>query len=203
MNVKKTVFTYKRLFPSIIAVLCSILIVAGMTYIAHSSSITTTIGQNISTNNITAAGTLEVTGNATTTGNFDVSGVTTLATTTLSGDLDLSLKQLKNIVLENLADFPSSPVEGQMFWSTATSTPYWYDAANSRWRTQGHAATVVVAASNSQNPEKADYICDGTADEVEIQAAIDALSSVGGLVYLSEGTFNISSPIQMKGGYTP
>ena len=35
----------------------------------------------------------------------------------------------------------------------------------------------------------ADYVCDGTNDEVQIQAAIDALPAGGGRVLLSEGTF--------------
>ena len=244
MNIKKTITIHKRLLPSIIAVFCSILIVAGMAYVASSSSNTTTIGQNISTNNIAAAGTLEVTGNATTTGNFvvsgtstlatttvsgnltlsgianflsnlivagnatttgnqvvsgnlNVSGTSTLATTTLSGDLDLGLQQIKNVVLEKLSAFPSSPVEGQMFWSTASSTPYWY--TGSQWLTDASAATLVVAASDSTTSSKsrADYISDGTDDQVEIKAAIDALPSTGGRVVLMEGTFYINSEIEI------
>lgn len=39
-----------------------------------------------------------------------------------------------------------------------------------------------------------DYLCDGTDDQVEIQAAIDALSGKGSIRFL-KGTFMISSPI--------
>lgn len=51
--------------------------------------------------------------------------------------------------------------------------------------------TLVVAASDALAKSKryADYECDGTADDVEIQAAIDALPTGGGKVVLSEGTF--------------
>jgi len=37
------------------------------------------------------------------------------------------------------------------------------------------AATIVVAASDSLNKGAANYVCDGTADNVQIQAAVDAL----------------------------
>jgi parallel beta-helix repeat protein len=70
----------------------------------------------------------------------------------------------------------------------------------------GGTATFVVAASNASDRVKnqADYVADGTADDVEIQAAIDALpipvtnAGGGGTVMLSEGTFFISSSIKLK-----
>lgn len=37
-----------------------------------------------------------------------------------------------------------------------------------------------------------DYQCDGTADDVQIQAAIDALPAAGGTVVLTAGTFNVT-----------
>jgi hypothetical protein len=40
-------------------------------------------------------------------------------------------------------------------------------------------------------------ICDGTDDDVQIQAAIDALSSAGGIVQLSTGVFNTTSTITL------
>ena len=51
------------------------------------------------------------------------------------------------------------------------------------------SATFVVAASDSLHRERADYVCDGVDDQVEIQAAIDALPSGGGEIVLLEGTF--------------
>jgi len=52
-------------------------------------------------------------------------------------------------------------------------------------------ATFVVAASDSttQSKAQADYVCDGTDDQVEIQAAIDALPAGGGKIFLTEGVF--------------
>jgi hypothetical protein len=57
--------------------------------------------------------------------------------------------------------------------------------------------TYTVAASNAPDAIKAsaNYLCDGVADDVQIQAAITALSTLGGVVSLSPGTFYCSSPI--------
>ena len=55
---------------------------------------------------------------------------------------------------------------------------------------------LLVAANDASDAAKgrADYVCDGTADDVQIQAAIDALTS-GGRVVLSEGTFNYAATV--------
>lgn len=56
-------------------------------------------------------------------------------------------------------------------------------------------ATVVVAAANSLNQAAANYVCDGTNDEVEIQAALDALPATGGEVLLLDGTYYVEESI--------
>ncbi len=63
----------------------------------------------------------------------------------------------------------------------------------------GRGATFLVAASdaNATIIAQADYVCDGTADDVQIQAAIDALPAGGGKVLLSEGTFSITAYITL------
>lgn len=59
--------------------------------------------------------------------------------------------------------------------------------------------TIIVAASNSRGNDAADYICDGTADDVQIQAAIDAVSALGGgLVRLLDGDYVIATAVTMK-----
>ena len=58
-------------------------------------------------------------------------------------------------------------------------------------------ACLVVAASDAPAKAKAtaDYVCDGTHDEVEIQAAIDvAYAAGGGQVQLTAGTFYLQAP---------
>lgn len=57
------------------------------------------------------------------------------------------------------------------------------------------SATQVVAASDSKDTTNADLFCDGTDDDVQIQAAIDALPATGGLVKLMDGTYNITTKI--------
>jgi hypothetical protein len=56
----------------------------------------------------------------------------------------------------------------------------------------GNSPFVTVGAAD------ADYITDGTADDVEIQAAIDALGTGGGEIRLKKGTYNLSAPIVIK-----
>lgn len=57
-------------------------------------------------------------------------------------------------------------------------------------------ATVVVAASDSRMPHKADIICDGVDDHIDIQAAI--VRANGGSVYLAEGTFNLGATVNLN-----
>jgi len=54
----------------------------------------------------------------------------------------------------------------------------------------------IVAASDASAESKnmADYVCDGTSDQEEIQNAIDDLPSQGGIIFLTEGTYNFSDP---------
>lgn len=59
------------------------------------------------------------------------------------------------------------------------------------------SATFVIAASDSLHKLRADYVCDGVDDQVEIQAAIDALPADGGMVNLMDGTFDFTSAIDI------
>ena len=63
----------------------------------------------------------------------------------------------------------------------------------------GGAPTIVVAASDASelSKSKADSVCDGTANEVIIQAALNDLPASGGRVELTEGTFNIDAGINV------
>lgn len=72
--------------------------------------------------------------------------------------------------------------------------------ANFRKAVLASGKTYVVAANGAPAKLKAiaDYECDGTADQVEINAALAACASTGGRVYLTEGTFNIASSILIQ-----
>jgi len=61
----------------------------------------------------------------------------------------------------------------------------------------GQGAKILVAALGYIGP--ADIWCDGTADDVQIQAGLDYLEAIGGGVcILTEGTFNTTAAISMK-----
>jgi polygalacturonase len=68
---------------------------------------------------------------------------------------------------------------------------------------QGRAmpGVLFVAASDAPAADNlvADYVCDGTADNVEIQAAIDAAKTGGGQVRLSKGTFQLAAQLRLEG----
>ncbi|HYC48820.1 MAG TPA: hypothetical protein VED01_25355 [Burkholderiales bacterium] len=58
----------------------------------------------------------------------------------------------------------------------------------------------VVARAGTPEAASADYVCDGVADEVEINAAIAAAAaSGGGTVHIEGGTYSTSAPITILG----
>lgn len=76
-----------------------------------------------------------------------------------------------------------------------------YASVAARLAGLSNAATIFVAASNASVASKAwaaatgGFVCDGTADEYEINLAIAALPAGGGKVLLSEGTFTLAARI--------
>jgi hypothetical protein len=63
----------------------------------------------------------------------------------------------------------------------------------------GNNPYILVAASDTESSikAKADYVCDGTADEVQINAAIAAIPTEGGTVILAAGNYNTADKITM------
>ena len=63
----------------------------------------------------------------------------------------------------------------------------------------------LVAASDSHDDYKnvADYVCDGTADDEQIQDAIDEIEAVsgdhGGVIGLAPGKFNVAAQVNVRG----
>lgn len=60
------------------------------------------------------------------------------------------------------------------------------------------ARFVVGTSAAGWTADDCDYLCDGTSDQAEINAAIAALPSGGGEVLLLDGTYNISSSITVN-----
>ena len=65
---------------------------------------------------------------------------------------------------------------------------------------KAYARFVVGTSMAGWTGEMVDYLCDGVDDQVEIQAAIDALPEGGGEVVLLDGVYNISARISINSG---
>lgn len=62
------------------------------------------------------------------------------------------------------------------------------------------AKHVASASATTAEKARADWVCDGTADDVQIQAAINAVKAAGGgQVVLSSGTFNLAARLVIEG----
>lgn len=57
---------------------------------------------------------------------------------------------------------------------------------------------VVGTSTAGWTEDDCDYLCDGTADQVEINAAIQALPTGGGEITILNGTYNIAGPIAVN-----
>jgi len=69
--------------------------------------------------------------------------------------------------------------------------------------TPGGGGVIIVAAVDASTKWRnaADYLCDGTADEVQINAAGTAIGSVGDCLWLSPGTFTVAAPVVIQKDY--
>jgi len=64
------------------------------------------------------------------------------------------------------------------------------------------SSTLTIAASNSKDTINADYVCDGTNDDITINTAIAALPTVGGRIVLLEGDFDITAELTVLNNNT-
>jgi len=56
-------------------------------------------------------------------------------------------------------------------------------------------ADVRIAIAGNPEAASADFVCDGTNDEIEIQLAIDATGPGGGTVFFGAGNYSVSKAI--------
>jgi parallel beta-helix repeat protein len=102
------------------------------------------------------------------------------------------------IVTGGITSFPGSPTEGQIYYRSDLHQLYIYE--NGQWRTDSSASTVTVAdTTTSINPAAAQYQvpAGGQSAQTTINAAITSLGTTGGVVYLAEGTYNVSAAISV------
>lgn len=88
----------------------------------------------------------------------------------------------------------------QLLWTSTSSATLRSFSYGRRSQYSTNNGTVLVAPSTAF--VTADYYCDGTADNVQIQLAIDYLSTTfgGGTVNLLSGTYNIASYLDLRTG---
>ena len=95
---------------------------------------------------------------------------------------------------------PAAAYEGRDFFETnrfSRDTGASWDEVTAGAVTGKPFQTMVVAAADAISSTGADYTCDGTDDQVQINAAITALGATGGIVHLTEGTFYITAHIDL------
>jgi len=102
---------------------------------------------------------------------------------------------------------PSGGNDGDYYFRTSNDDVYlktagvWNVIANIKGSTGATGATGPVGPSMmvTVGAANADYITNGTADNVEIQAAIDYVNGLGGgIVWLKAGTYNITTIIKIR-----
>ena len=91
---------------------------------------------------------------------------------------------------------PPTGTQGQLLGFTADNTVGAVDMPVSGGKSY---ATLVVGTSTSGHSEdKVDYLCDGTDDQVEINAAIASLASSGGKIVILDGDYNLTGRISVN-----
>lgn len=60
------------------------------------------------------------------------------------------------------------------------------------------ARFVVGTSTAGWTADDCDYLCDGTDDQTELKAAVDALPSTGGEIVILDGTYNLSSSVEVN-----
>lgn len=82
---------------------------------------------------------------------------------------------------------------------TGTASSSTYLRGDQTWQTISGGSTVIPMVTVGTSGSGADYECDGTADNVQIQAAIDAISTAGGTVAILAGTYNLAAQLTITG----
>lgn len=161
---------------------CVCIIVFGITLLSKADPITTSIGQDISTNNLSLSGSV-------TSGTWAGSSIDVAHGGTGQNWSAGTHGSLPFFSGTGAFSTLTPGTAGQFLQSGGVG-------ANPSWGNVTRSATFVVGASNSSTKSKqeADYVCDGTDDQVEIQAAIDSLPASGGSILFLEGTFVLDAP---------
>ncbi len=101
-------------------------------------------------------------------------------------------------------DLPNPLSAGEFGFCTDTGNVYIGNGSENVLVTADKAAADELGTSTAGYTEdEVDYLCDGTADDVEINAAVAAAASAGGgKVILLEGTYTLAAYITLSGNVT-
>lgn len=112
-----------------------------------------------------------------------------------TGNVDAANKRYVDNTAANI--LPSGGTDGQILAKTASGVA-WQDAPASGGKRI--CRYVVGTSSAGWTAAECDYLCDGTDDQVEINAALAALPAGGGEVRLLDGTYHLSGAITAANG---
>lgn len=165
---------------------CVLIVAFGIAFLSHADPVTTTIGENIATNDLSVAGNV-------TSGTWQGTAVGTQYGGTGQDWSAVAQGNLPYFSAEGALSNLAPGTAGQFLKSQGTG-------ADPEWTGVTRSATFVVAANDSSalSKQQADYVCDGVDDQVEIQAAIDALPTHGGKIILLDGLYWIHDTIQLR-----
>jgi len=189
MKTSKTNWLLKHTFT---VFSCVLIVAFGIAFLSHADPVTTTIGENIATNDLSVAGNV-------TSGTWQGTTVGTQYSGTGQDWSAVAQGNLPYFSAEGALSNLAPRTAGQFLKSQGAD-------ADPEWANVTRSATFVVAANDSSalSKQQADYVCDGTDDQVEIQAAIDAGVQGYKKVFLSAGTFYIKkNGITSKSAITP
>ena len=182
----------------------------------------TAIGDSIITDNgttVSVAGALSATSVLSAT--FDTSSATALnigaaspTTTAINLNQSATVAAGKSLTITggNTASRPASPTEGMVYYDTTTKALLVY--ANGKWQSDRSTANKIVAMGSpssctgstpvaSANPDGADFVVNSCGSaQTTINAAIAALPSAGGTVYLMDGTYIADGSVSIPSNVT-
>jgi hypothetical protein len=134
---------------------------------------------NATLSNLTATGTLSVTGIGTFNDNVDI-----LGDADITGPLGVA--DTLTVSSGGLNVTGNSTLTGDLNVTGASNV--------------NTGATVTVCSSTANANWKCDYTCDGTADQVQINAAAAELVGTGGRIQLTEGVFTVNDTVVISWG---
>ena len=120
-----------------------------------------------------------------------------LANSEFHGSIDLKKNELLNVAIQNLATDPAAPVQGQIYYNTASDVIKYYDGA--AWQVIGTGSGTVSSVSGTG-------AISSTGGNTPTISIADASTTVKGAVQLSDSTSTTSSilaatPTAVKAAY--